>query len=151
MANCVALYHVMKVAIPEELAMVLVRRAVFGPERRRDWFQDKLCYYTETENSIFAIRLLYSYPDLIKSHHAAFGLQAYQALGSSCHQARLHELGLLEPGDPGCATWAASSSRSREGPRPPRSPTSRPSSGGRPKFPASRISKGSGWRSWPPP
>lgn len=94
-ANCVALYHVMKVAIPEELAMVLVRRAVFGPERRRDWFQDKLCYYTETENSIFAIRLLYSYPDLIKSHHAAFGLQAYQALGSSCHQARLHELGLL--------------------------------------------------------
>lgn len=94
-ANCVALYHVMKVAIPEELAMVLVRRAVFGPERRRDWFHDKLCYYTETENSIFAIRLLYSYPDLIKSHHAAFGLQAYQALGSSCHQARLHELGLL--------------------------------------------------------
>lgn len=94
-ANCVALYHVMKVAIPEELAMVLVRRAVFGPERRRDWFENKLCYYTETENSIFAIRLLYSYPHLIKSHHAAFGLQAYQALGSSCHQARLHELGLL--------------------------------------------------------
>ena len=94
-ANCVALYHVMKVAIPEELAMVLVRRAVFGPERRRDWFQDKLCYYTETENASFAIRLLYSYPDLIKSHHAAFGLQAYQALGSSCHQARLHEIGLL--------------------------------------------------------
>ena len=94
-ANCVALYHVMKVAIPEELAMVLVRRAVFGPERRRDWFEDKLCYYTETENSTFALRLLYSYPDLIKSHHAAFGLQAYQALGSSCHQARLHELGLL--------------------------------------------------------
>ena len=30
----------MKVAIPEELAMVLVRHAVFGPERRRDWFQE---------------------------------------------------------------------------------------------------------------
>ncbi|MCG8455726.1 MAG: hypothetical protein MI919_05550, partial [Holophagales bacterium] len=50
-ANCVALYHVMKVAIPEELAMVLVRHAVFGPERRRDWFRDKICYYSETDNS----------------------------------------------------------------------------------------------------
>lgn len=94
-ANCVALYHVMKVAIPEELAMVLVRRAVFGPERRRDWFENKICYYTETENSYFAIRLLESYPELIRGHHGAFAIQAYQALGSSCHQARLHEVGLL--------------------------------------------------------
>ncbi|MDA8017176.1 MAG: hypothetical protein MPN21_06975 [Thermoanaerobaculia bacterium] len=94
-ANCVALYHVMKVAIPEELAMVLVRHAVFGPERRRDWFHDKICYYSETENCLFALRLLDSYPELVRAHHGPFSLQAYQALGSSTHQARLHELGLL--------------------------------------------------------
>lgn len=94
-ANCVALYNVMKVAIPEELAMVLVRHAVFGPERRRDWFQDKVCYYTETENCLFALRLLDSYPQLVRAHHGPFSIQAYQALGSSTHQARLHELGLL--------------------------------------------------------
>ncbi len=93
--NCVALYHVMKVAIPEELAMVLVRHAVFGPERRADWFHDKFSYYTETENSYFALKLLDSYPRLIRAHHGAFGVQAYQALGSATHQARMHELGLL--------------------------------------------------------
>lgn len=94
-ANCVALYNVMKVAIPEELAMVLVRHAIFGPERRRDWFQDKVAYYTETENSLFALRLLESYPQLVRAHHGPFAIQAYQNLGSSAHQARLHELGLL--------------------------------------------------------
>lgn len=94
-ANCDALYNVMKVAIPEELAMVLVRFAVFGPERRRDWFVDNLCYYTETENAHFALRLLSSYPQLRRAHLGAFAVQAYQALGSSTHQARLHELGLL--------------------------------------------------------
>lgn len=94
-ANCVALYHVMKVAIPEELAMVLVRHALFGPERRRDWFQEKIAYYCETENAYFALRLLDSYPQLDKAHHGAFNLQAFQALGSATHQARLHELGLL--------------------------------------------------------
>ncbi|MCP3958225.1 MAG: hypothetical protein GY719_10270 [bacterium] len=93
--NCVALYHVMKVAIPEELAMVLVRHAVFGPERRRDWFQDKFSYYTQTENSHFALKLLDSYPQLIRAHHGVFAVQAYQALGSATHQARMHELGLL--------------------------------------------------------
>ena len=93
--NCVALYHVMKVAIPEELAMVLVRHAVFGPERRRDWFDDKFSYYTETENSHFALKLLDSYPQLVRAHHGAFNVQAYQALGSATHQARMHELGLL--------------------------------------------------------
>ncbi len=93
-ANCVALYHVMKVAIPEELAMVLVRRAVFGPERRRDWFYDQICYYGETENSYFALRLLDNYPQLVRAHHGPFAVQAYQNLGSSTHQARLHELGL---------------------------------------------------------
>ena len=93
--NCVALYNVMKVAIPEELAMVLVRHAVFGPERRRDWFHDKFSYYTETENSYFALRLLDNYPRLTRAHHGAFAVQAYQALGSSTHQARMHEIGLL--------------------------------------------------------
>ncbi len=94
-ANCVALYNVMKVAIPEELAMVLVRFALFGPERRRGWFDDKLCYYAETENAHFAMRLLDSYPQLHRAHFGAFAVQAYQALGSSTHQARLHELGLV--------------------------------------------------------
>ncbi len=94
-ANCIALYNVMKVAIPEELAMVLVRHALFGPERRRDWFQEKIAYYTETENSYFALRLLDNYPQLQRAHHGPFALQAYQALGSATHQARLHELGLL--------------------------------------------------------
>ncbi|HEX9731804.1 MAG TPA: hypothetical protein VGG06_07415 [Thermoanaerobaculia bacterium] len=94
-ANCDALYNVMKVAIPEELAMVLVRFALFGPERRRDWFQDNLCYYTETENAHFALQLLYSYPELRRACFGPFAIQAYQALGSSTHQARLHELGLV--------------------------------------------------------
>ncbi|RMH16198.1 MAG: hypothetical protein D6696_18755 [Acidobacteria bacterium] len=94
-ANCLALYNVMKVAIPEELAMVLVRHAVFGPERRRDWFQGKICYYSGTENALFALRLLENYPQLLRSHLGAFAIQAYQALGSATHQARLHELGLL--------------------------------------------------------
>ena len=94
-ANCVALYNVMKVTIPEELAMVLVRRAAFGPERRRDWFYDKICYYRETENSYFALKLLDNYPQLIRAHHGPFAVQAYQNLGSSTHQARLHELGLV--------------------------------------------------------
>lgn len=94
-ANCVALYHVMKVSIPEELAMVLVRRAIFGPERRRDWFVEKISYYTETENALFALRLLDNYPQLVRAQHGPFALQAYQALGSATHQARLHELGLL--------------------------------------------------------
>ena len=93
--NCVALYHVMKVAIPEELAMVLVRHAVFGPERRRGWFSDKVAYYTETENSLFALKLLDSTPRLQQAHYGAFAVQAYQALGSATHQARMHELGLL--------------------------------------------------------
>ncbi len=94
-ANCLALYHVMKVAIPEELAMVLVRRAVFGPERRRDWFYDKIAYYGGSENSYFALRLLDSYPQLLRAHHGPFAVQAYQNLGSSTHQARLHELGIV--------------------------------------------------------
>ena len=93
--NSVALYHVMKVAIPEELAMVLVRHAVFGPERRHDWFQDKVAYYAETENSYFAIKLLDSTPKLRREHYGAFAIQSYQALGSATHQARMHELGLL--------------------------------------------------------
>lgn len=94
-ANCVALYNVMKVSIPEELAMVLVRRAIFGPERRRDWFVEKISYYTETENALFALRLLDNYPELVRAQHGPFAIQAYQALGSATHQARLHELGLL--------------------------------------------------------
>lgn len=94
-ANCLALYNVMKVAIPEELAMVVVRHAVFGPERRRDWFQDKICYYGSTENALFALRLLENDPQLTRAHLGAFGVQSYQALGSATHQARLHELGLL--------------------------------------------------------
>ncbi len=94
-ANCIALYNVMKVAIPEELAMIVVRHAVFGPERRRDWFHDKICYYGSTENALFALRLLENDPQLTRAHHGAFSVQAYQALGSATHQARLHELGLL--------------------------------------------------------
>ena len=94
-ANCVALYNVMKVAIPEELAMVLVRHAVFGPERRRDWFEDKICYYDSTENAHFALRMLDNDPRLVRAHLGAFAIQSFQALGSATHQARLHELGLL--------------------------------------------------------
>ncbi len=94
-ANCTALYHVMKVAIPEELANVILRRVVFGRERRRSWFQEGLCYYTETENAHLAHRVLDSDQRLQRAHLGAFAVQAYQALGSSTHQARLHELGLV--------------------------------------------------------
>lgn len=94
-ANCTALYHVMKVAIPEELANVILRRVIFGRERRRSWFQEGLCYYTETENAHLAHRVLDSDQRLQRAHLGAFAVQAYQALGSSTHQARLHELGLV--------------------------------------------------------
>ena len=94
-ANCVALYNVMKVAIPEELAVVLVRHAVFGPERRHDWFQDKVSYYGETGNALFALKLLENYPEMSRAHLGAFAVQAYQALGSATHQARLHQLGIV--------------------------------------------------------
>jgi len=94
-ANCVALYNVMKVAIPEELAAVIVRRIIFGRERRASWFQDGLAYYTETENAHFAFRALESDQRLVQAHLGAFAVQSFQALGSSTHQARLHELGLV--------------------------------------------------------
>ncbi|MEM8960563.1 MAG: hypothetical protein AAGD38_03720 [Acidobacteriota bacterium] len=94
-ANCVALYHVMQVAIAEELALVMVRRAVFGPERRGDWFEDRLCYYAETDNCRFALALLEHHGTLIRAHLGPFSIKAFQALGSATHQARLHETGLL--------------------------------------------------------
>lgn len=94
-ANSLALYHVMKVAIPEELATVIVRRALFGRERRRSWFSGGISYYTETENAHFAMRVLGSDERLIRAHLGAFSIQAFQELGSATHQARLHELGIL--------------------------------------------------------
>lgn len=94
-ANSYALYHVMKVAIPEELATVIVRRLIGGRERRRDPFVGGLCYYTETENAHLALRVLDSDERLVRAHLGAFAVQAFQELGSATHQARLHELGIL--------------------------------------------------------
>lgn len=94
-ANAVALYHVMKVATSEELAAVVARHIIFGEERRRKWFHDGLCYYTETENAHFAHQVLQSDDRLLRAHHGAFALQAFQDLGSSTHQGRLHELGII--------------------------------------------------------
>jgi hypothetical protein len=94
-ANCMALYNVMKVAIPEELASVIVRRIIFGRERRASWFREGLAYYTQTENAQFAFRVLESDQRLVQAHLGAFAVQSFQALGSSTHQARLHELGLI--------------------------------------------------------
>lgn len=93
-ANCTALYNVMKVAIPEELATVIVRQVLFGNEPHRGWFSQGANYYTETDNATFALRVLVSDERLIRGHLGAFAVQAYQALGSATHQARLHELGL---------------------------------------------------------
>ena len=93
--NCYALYNVMKVTVPEELALVVSRQILFGDEPHREFFENGVCYFTETENARFALQVLSSDARLQRSQLGPLSVKAYQALGSSTHQGRLHELGLV--------------------------------------------------------
>lgn len=93
--NALALYLVMKVTSPEELAVPLATTAMFGDDPQKPWFDKRgICYYTETDNSSLVFAFLQNHDMIVKESFRPFSLKSYQDLGSSKHQAELHTLGL---------------------------------------------------------
>jgi hypothetical protein len=93
-SNADALYRVMKVASVSELGHVLASVGLLGEDPNVPWFQDGICYYTETANSTQVFDFLYQ-PILIGTQLSGLDPMALQDLGSAKHQAELHTLGLL--------------------------------------------------------
>jgi hypothetical protein len=93
-ANADALYRVMKVASVSELGHVLATTGLLGDDPNRPWFEDGICYYTETDNSRSVFDFLYQ-PVLLEAQLSGIDPVALQDLGSAKHQAELHTLGLL--------------------------------------------------------
>lgn len=93
-ANADALYRVMKVASVSELGHVLASVGLLGDDPNVAWFQDGICYYTETANSRQVFDFLYQ-PVLVDAQLAGVDPMALQDLGSAKHQAELHTLALL--------------------------------------------------------
>ena len=93
-ANADALYRVMKVASVSELGHVLSTVGLFGDDPNVPWFEDSICYYTETDNSRAVFDFLYQ-PVLFDAQLSGIDAMALQDLGSAKHQAELHTLGLL--------------------------------------------------------
>ena len=93
-ANADALYRVMKVASVSELGHVLATTGLLGDDPNRPWFEDGICYYTETDNSRAVFDFLYQ-PVLLDAQLSGIDPVALQDLGSAKHQAELHTLGLL--------------------------------------------------------
>lgn len=93
-ANADALYRVMKVASVSELGHVLSTVGLFGDDPNVPWFEDSICYYTETDNSRAVFDFLYQ-PVLLDAQLSGVDAMALQDLGSAKHQAELHTLGLL--------------------------------------------------------
>ncbi len=93
-ANADALYRVMKVASVSELGHVLASVGLLGDDPNVPWFEDGICYYTETANSKQVFDFLYQ-PVLLASQLSGIEPMALQDLGSAKHQAELHTLGLL--------------------------------------------------------
>ena len=93
-ANADALYRVMKVASVSELGHVLSTTGLLGDDPNRPWFDDGICYYTETDNSRAVFDFLYQ-PVLLDAQRSGIEPMALQDLGSAKHQAELHTLGLL--------------------------------------------------------
>jgi hypothetical protein len=93
-ANADALYRVMKVASVSELGHVLAVVGLLGDDPNVPWFQDGICYYTETANGGQVFDFLYQ-PVLLATQLAGLDPMALQDLGSAKHQAELHTLGLL--------------------------------------------------------
>jgi len=93
-ANADALYRVMKVASVSELGHVLATTGLLGDDPNLPWFEDGICYYTETDNSRAVFDFLYQ-PVLLDAQLSGTDPVALQDLGSAKHQAELHTLGLL--------------------------------------------------------
>ena len=93
-ANADALYRVMRVASASELGLILATVGLFGDDPFSPWFNDNICYYTETDNSRQVFDLLYQ-PQLLNTQLSGLEPMALQDLGSSKHQGELHTLSLL--------------------------------------------------------
>lgn len=93
-ANADALYRVMKVASVSELGHVLATVGLLGDDPNVPWFEDGICYYTETDNSRAVFDFLYQ-PELLRAQLSGVDPMALQDLGSAKHQAELHTLALL--------------------------------------------------------
>ncbi len=93
-ANADALYRVMKVASVSELGHVLASVGLLGDDPNVPWFEDSICYYTETANSNQVTDFLYQ-PVLLNAQLSGIDPMALQDLGSAKHQAELHTLALL--------------------------------------------------------
>ena len=93
-ANADALYRVMKVASVSELGHVLATVGLLGDDPNVPWFEDGICYYTETANSKQVFDFLYQ-PVLLDAQLGGVDPMALQDLGSAKHQAELHTLALL--------------------------------------------------------
>jgi hypothetical protein len=93
-ANADALYRVMKVASVSELGHVLASVGLLGDDPNVPWFEDSICYYTETANSKQVFDFLYQ-PVLLNAQLSGIDPMALQDLGSAKHQAELHTLALL--------------------------------------------------------
>jgi len=93
-ANADALYRVMKVASVSELGHVLATVGLLGDDPNAPWFEDSICYYTESANSKQVFDFLYQ-PVLLHAQLSGIDPMALQDLGSAKHQAELHTLALL--------------------------------------------------------
>ena len=93
-ANADALYRVMKVASVSELGHVLATVGLLGDDPNVPWFEDGICYYTETASSNQVFDFLYQ-PVLLGAQLGGIDPMALQDLGSAKHQAELHTLALL--------------------------------------------------------
>jgi hypothetical protein len=93
-ANADALYRVMKVASVSELGHVLATTGLLDDDPNLPWFENGICYYTETDNSRAVFDFLYQ-PALLEAQLSGVEPLALQDLGSAKHQAELHTLGLL--------------------------------------------------------
>jgi len=93
-ANADALYRVMKVASVSELGHVLATVGLLGDDPNVPWFENGICYYTETANSNQVFDFLYQ-PLLLGTQLGGIDPMALQDLGSAKHQAELHTLSIL--------------------------------------------------------
>jgi len=93
-ANADALYRVMKVASVSELGHVLASVGLLGDDPNAPWFENSICYYTETASSKQVFDFLYQ-PVLLNAQLSGLDPMALQDLGSAKHQAELHTLALL--------------------------------------------------------
>ncbi len=93
-ANAEALYRVMRVASASELGLVMAVCGLFGDDPISPWFDNNICYYTETDNSRQVLDFL-AQPPLRQAQLNGLDPTALQDLGSAKHQCELHTLGLL--------------------------------------------------------